>query len=141
MESDSECLPLKHEDAHKPYYHSPEELRSLEVDHIDAVSALGTNAVENLQLLCRLCNWGKGDGLGVEVRAEAQYAGCAIRNVGMRHRAAMLYYTIERDAGMCGLCSSSSNELTVRPLLDSGCFVRSNLHAVCVECADWTALG
>jgi 5-methylcytosine-specific restriction endonuclease McrA len=122
-------------DEFKPYYVSPEELLSIEVDHIEAISALGTNVLANLQLLCRLCNSGKGDGLGVETRMEARHAGMQISVVPVAHRARMFYYVIERDSYLCALCGSSKEELTVRPLVPTGGYVRSNLQAVCAGCA------
>jgi 5-methylcytosine-specific restriction endonuclease McrA len=121
-------------DPYKPYYSSPEELLSIEVDHIEAVSALGTNALANLQLLCRLCNAGKGDGLGTDIRKEAQFAGCSIDNVPIPHRCRMLYAVIHRDRQRCARCDTGSSELTVRPVIADGAYVRSNLFALCVKC-------
>lgn len=126
---------LDRRDEYKPYYTSPDELLTPEVDHVDAISGLGTNDVENLQLLCRLCNAGKSDGLGVEVRMEARSAGTPIGDVPAAHRARMLYYVIQRDARRCAQCGSGTAELTVRPLVPGGGYLRSNLQAVCVGCA------
>jgi hypothetical protein len=122
-------------DDYKPYYTSPDELMTPEVDHIDAISALGTNILDNLQLLCRLCNRGKADGLGIDTRSEAQYAGTKIVEVPVAHRARMLYYVIERDGRRCSQCEASNEELTIRPLVKTGGYVRSNLQAICVTCA------
>lgn len=107
----------------------------MEVDHVEAVSALGTNVVDNLQLLCRLCNRGKADGLGVDVRHEAKFAGTTIDMVPVSHRARMLYYVIVRDRSRCCACESGTDELTVRPIVPSGGYLRSNLRALCVDCA------
>jgi hypothetical protein len=124
---------LSSKDPYKPYFESPEELLSAEVDHREAISGLGTNVVGNLQLLCRLCNFGKGDGLGVDVRREARHAGTPIAEVPIAHRAAMLYSVIDRD-GRCALCEGVLSELTVRPIITKGAYVRSNLSAVCFDC-------
>lgn len=121
-------------DPYKPYYASPDELLSIEVDHIEPVSALGTNALANLQLLCRLCNAGKGDGLGMDIRQEALFAGCVIDNVPIAHRCRMFYAVVDRDHGLCVRCDTKSSELTVRPVITGGTYVRSNLFAVCVNC-------
>jgi hypothetical protein len=121
-------------DEFKPYFKSPDELLMMEVDHVEAISALGTNAVENLQLLCRLCNFGKGDGLGLDVRREAHYAGRSIAGIPIQHRATMLYYVIARDNRRCRRCDGEDLELTIRPLVASGGFLRSNLQATCVAC-------
>jgi 5-methylcytosine-specific restriction endonuclease McrA len=123
-------------DVFKPYYESPEELLSPEVDHIQAISALGTNEISNLQLLCRLCNAGKGDGLGVDVRGEALYAGREVASIPTAHRARMLFYVLDRDAQQCVQCESRDRELTIRPVVSGGGYVRSNLQSVCVSCAD-----
>lgn len=121
-------------DPFKPYFESPEELLSVEVDHREAVSGLGTNVVENLQLLCRLCNAGKGDGLGVDIRQEARHAGALIDQVPIAHRCRMLYAVIDRDSRRCMRCDNTSAELTVRPLVAGGAYVRSNLFTVCYDC-------
>ena len=125
---------LTSRDEYKPYFTSPDELLSIEVDHVEAISALGTNDLENLQLLCRLCNAGKADGLGVETRVEARHAGQPVGEVPVAHRARMLYYVIERDRRSCSLCGRKNDELTVRPLTADGGYLRSNLRAICVEC-------
>lgn len=127
-------LSLLQRDPFKPYFESPEELLSVEVDHREAVSGLGTNVVENLQLLCRLCNAGKGDGLGVDVRQEARHAGTLIDQVPVAHRYRMLYTVIDRDGRRCMRCDNTSAELTVRPLVNQGAYVRSNLFTVCYDC-------
>ena len=121
-------------DPFKPYFESPEELLNIEVDHREAVSGLGTNVVENLQLLCRLCNAGKGDGLGVDVRQEARHAGSTISDVPVAHRYRMLYTVIDRDGRRCMRCDGASAELTVRLLVTGGAYVRSNLFTVCYDC-------
>jgi 5-methylcytosine-specific restriction endonuclease McrA len=123
-------------DEFKPYFLSPEELTAPEVDHIETVSTLGSNFVENLQLLCRLCNAGKGDGLGIDPRAEARHAGEAVAEIPRAHRAGMLYYVIERDGRRCSICSSQVAELTIRPTVATGAYARSNLRTVCYACAD-----
>lgn len=121
-------------DPYKPFYLSPEELLSPEVDHVEAISAMGTNIVSNLQLLCRLCNGGKGDGLGLDVRQEARYAGVAIDDAPVTHRCALVYYVILRDGGRCSQCSSITTELTIRPIVVNGALSRSNLRSVCLAC-------
>lgn len=122
-------------DDYKPYYLAPDELLSPEVDHDEAISAIGTNDLDNLQLLCRLCNGGKGDGLGVDVRQEANYAGRVLNDIPRAHRARMLYYVLERDGRACVRCGSNQAELTMQRVVALGSFVRSNLSTLCVDCA------
>ena len=73
FDTSGSSLTLTQCDDYKPYHLAPGELMAPEADHEEAVSAIGTNDLSNLQLLCRLCNGGKGDGLGLSVRAEAAY--------------------------------------------------------------------
>ena len=129
-----EPITLLIEDEYKPYFTSPNELLEPEVDHKEAISALGTNVISNLQLLCRLCNQGKGDGLGLSVRQEAKHAGTPIQKVPVPHRCRLVFYVIQRDESACSQCDSTANELTIRPIVSSGGLVRSNLRSVCVEC-------
>lgn len=126
------------QDPYKPYSEAPDELLVAEVDHIDPISGFGTNREENLQALCRLCNMGKGDGLGVSLREEVRYAAEPIDTIPLSHRVRMLYYVIER-------CERSSlrpqpgaeyAELTIRPIRNSGGYVRSNLQAIAVNACD-----
>ncbi|WP_369798475.1 HNH endonuclease signature motif containing protein [Mycobacterium sp. URHB0044] len=121
-------------DEYKPYYLSPEELLKPEVDHIDAISALGTNALNNLQLLCRLCNQGKGDGLGLSVREEIRNSGFAINSMSAAYRGRLLYYVLLRDARVCTRCHTVDAELTIRPVVSTGALVRSNMRTVCTKC-------
>ena len=124
---------LMHDD-YKPYFLSPEELLKPEVDHIEAISALGTNALNNLQLLCRLCNQGKGDGLGLSVREELRNSGLTIKKMPRAYRGKLLYYVLLRDGRSCSRCQATTIELTVRPVIEKGAIVRSNMRAICVDC-------
>lgn len=135
FDASGSSLTLAQLDDYKPYHLAPEELMAPEVDHDEAVSAMGTNDLSNLQLLCRLCNGGKGDGLGLSVRAEAAYAGSALPRVPRSHRARLVYYVIERDERRCRQCDSQEAELTIRRIVAEGALVRSNLRAICVDCA------
>jgi 5-methylcytosine-specific restriction endonuclease McrA len=122
-------------DPYKPFADSPNELTSPEVDHIEAVSCFGTNELKNLQVLCRLCNFGKNDGLGLDVISEIEYAGEVLERIPLRHRAAMLFYVLERDGRRCSLCGLSGVELTIRPRVEGGSYARTNLMAICANCA------
>jgi hypothetical protein len=121
-------------DEFKPYHHALEELIKPEVDHIEAISCLGTNELINLQALCRLCNEGKGDGLGIDIRHEVRWSGVPVDQVDRSHRARVLYHVILRDNRCCRLCRDERKELTVRKVRDDGAYARSNLLTVCVDC-------
>jgi 5-methylcytosine-specific restriction endonuclease McrA len=119
-------------DPYKPYFVAPDELLSAEVDHIDPVSGFGTNREENLQALCRLCNMGKGDGLGLNLRDEVRYAAEPVESIPFPYRARMFYYVVERCRRKCAHSGRPAEEveLTIRPIRLLGGYVRSNLHAV-----------
>lgn len=129
-----EPFSLSTQDAYKPYFLAPDELLRPEVDHIEAVSALGTNVLSNLQVLCRLCNAGKGMGLGLDVREEIKYAGYEVELAPRSHRCRLVYYAVNRDGRRCQQCDGSASELTIRPIVPSGGLLRSNLRTVCIEC-------
>lgn len=122
------------DDHYKPYLDKSSQRTSPEVDHISSVSTFGTNEYENLQALCRLCNHGKGKGLGVDPVKEIEHAGKSIGDAPWSHRASMMYFVLERDEFTCNECSESDHELTVRPISESGGYLRSNLKTICVEC-------
>lgn len=132
---DKKNLTVISKDPYKPYYLAPEELLSPEVDHVEAVSALGTNDRANLQLLCRLCNSGKGDGLGLSVRQEAEFAGLEVNEASIFYRSSLVYWVIDRDGRRCDLCGLADEELTIRPVVHGGGLVRSNMRSTCVICA------
>lgn len=123
------------QDPYKPYKDRLEELTSPEVDHVDSVSTFGTNNYENLQVLCRFCNFGKGDGLGVDSSKEIQYAGKQIKEIPWSHKSHIFYYVLERDGFRCAECSAVDTELTIRPIRNDGGYLRSNLATLCANCA------
>lgn len=123
-------------DPYKPYSLSP-GVRSwlvAEVDHKDPVSVFGTNDWSNLQVLCRLCNAGKGDGTSLSTKHEFDNCHKEISAVKDAHRRRLMYCRIEMDNFKCTTCGSTSNELTVRKRFNDGSLVLSNLMAICYDC-------
>lgn len=123
-------------DPYKPYSLSP-GVRSwlvAEVDHKDPVSVFGTNDWSNLQVLCRLCNAGKGDGTLLSTKHEFDHCHKEISTVKDSHRRRLMYCRIEMDNFECTNCRSNSNELTVRKRFEKGSLVLSNLLAICYNC-------
>ena len=108
-----------------------------EVDHIQPVSAMGSNGVHNLQVLCKLCNRAKSDLLTVKMLNELKYAAYSIDQIKIKkptHIHKMLYFTIHKANKKCKVCSKN-RELTMRKVIKEGPFIRSNLRAVCKNCA------
>jgi len=120
-------------DKFKPYFDSPEELTSPEIDHIVAISGLGTDGAQNLQLLCRWCNFGKGDGLGVDIRKEAENAAIDLEEMRRSHVANMFYMTLADSGFECENCNGQT-ELTIRLRDDRHGFLLSNLLSICYAC-------
>lgn len=128
-----ECASYVAKDEFKPVY-LQDELTNPEVDHKDPVWALGHNNISNVQILCRFCNQGKGSEAEIDVSAEMQNSTIELSELNWKYRAQLVYITLIDVAG-CSQCGSTSNELTVRKIRNSGCYVRSNLQPVCVNCA------
>lgn len=124
----------KLKDDYKPYHPKTEQRLTPEVDHIDPVSGLGTNKINNLQVLCRLCNYGKGDGLGFDVRKEIEYAGKRISDIDWSYRVQMCYQVINAGENKCSRCGTNGVELTIRPVSEDGGYLRSNLRPICINC-------
>jgi hypothetical protein len=124
-------------DPYKPYDHSWEELTEPEVDHKKPISALGGNQLANLQVLCRLCNFGKGRGIAPSAIDEYRHCTTNVEDIAVGHRIRCASFIFQRD-GRCSRCDvgPSNCELTVRKQLDTGPFLLSNLTAVCLRCID-----
>lgn len=104
------------------------------VDHIEPVAAYGTNDLSNLQLLCELCNRGKGNLEQPLLKHEFEYAGAGIETVPWLFRAQMLFFVLRAKGRRCGSCGSSSRELTIRKVNAIGGYVRTNLCPLCYQC-------
>jgi hypothetical protein len=124
------------QDHYKPYYDGQgvSESMSPHVDHVEAVSRFGNNSTSNLQVLCSLCNLGKGDGSFVNPVQEFKFASYEVDNVPTSHRRKMFYNRIRIDDYRCTLCESLENELTVRLVRHNGGYILSNLRSRCYNC-------
>jgi hypothetical protein len=125
-------------DRFKPYYdgNGVQDAMAPEVDHINVVSKDGTNQSDNLQILCALCNQGKGDNSGVRPSRELKYSHLPLHEIPRGHLMSLLYYRLRLDGSRCTVCNSRQNELTVRLTRTSGPVTLTNLHSICYECAD-----
>lgn len=124
------------DDPFKPYFdgNGVADAMATEVDHVFAVSREGTNALNNLQALCGLCNLGKSDGGGIRAAMELEHCYKTVKDIPRGHRIRMFYYRLLMDGFKCRRCGSPDNELTIRKHREGGTFVLTNLVAVCVPC-------
>ena len=111
------------------------------VDHREPVSKFGTNELDNLWLLCRFCNEGKGDGSPILLKHELDFAidlpwvesappGANL----LAHSSRLTYRVLARQNFECGRCGRRDHELTIRKERESGLAVMSNLTSLCVGC-------
>jgi hypothetical protein len=122
-------------DPYKPYFDET-SLDSMlpQVDHKTVVSKDGTNQTDNLQVLCGLCNLGKGANSGIRPSKELEYGHLPIADIPRSHRMNLIYYRIMMDNCICNNCKSNINELSIRKIHDEGLIVLTNLQAVCYQC-------
>jgi hypothetical protein len=123
-------------DPYKPYF-VKDRTRGMNgptVDHVVPVSGFGSNEMGNLQLLCELCNQGKGALEPPLLKHEFKYAGDPIEAIPWSHRAKLLYFALEAGRFACAHCHNSSSELTVRRIVAEGAIVSTNLHGTCYAC-------
>jgi hypothetical protein len=135
LRNPAEAQSLLVTDPYKPFHEDVDEYFRPEVDHREAVSSFGRNRLDNLQILCRLCNLGKGRGLGLAIEREVRWSGVEVASIPLAHRGSMLYYVIARAGACCSDCGKADDELTVRPIRTDGCFARTNLKCTCYDCS------
>ncbi|WP_435317957.1 HNH endonuclease [Haloarchaeobius sp. TZWSO28] len=126
---------MRRGDVFKPY--SDEIGPHPETDHVEPASWFGTDDIENLQVLCQLCNRAKSDDRGLNSKMEFEYATTPLEEIPAGHRARVLYYTIEESDSKCAECGSTDRELTVRPVTGGLTYARINLRVLCVMCASF----
>lgn len=111
------------------------------VDHREPISKFGTNELDNLWLLCRFCNEGKGDGSPLLLKHELEYA-VALPWEGadtppatlVAHSSRLTYRVLARQGFVCGTCGDQEYELTIRKERVRGLAVLSNMVGICVKC-------
>jgi hypothetical protein len=87
-----------------------------------------------LQLLCELCNRGKGALDPPLLKHEFLHAASPIEEIPWSHRAKLLYFTLEAAEFSCASCGDSDSELTIRKVMMEGAIVSTNLRSLCYRC-------
>lgn len=133
---EEESLASNGADLFKPYFDGDgvvERMRPV-IDHLRAISNEGTNAHDNLQILCCLCNLGKSDGLGIDIGREFKFAARSPADVDEFHRMQLLFYRLTVDNSTCTICGGRSLEMTVRKISSEASTVLTNLRTLCRSC-------
>ena len=116
------------------------QLRRPQIDHALPVSSFGSNAPDNLELLCAMCNRGKSDYLSYsEMRASSGYRsgdGLSLRALAARGDIQLVVAVLLRDR-CCTKCGATppQSELTLRPRDESRLTLFDNLVTTCYTCA------
>lgn len=129
-------------DPYKLAWVNPERNFEATVDHREPVSKFGTNELDNLWLLCRFCNEGKGDDSPLLLKHELKFAvdlpwkGTDVPGDDVfAHSSRLAYRVLARQEFRCRYCDSQNRELTFRKERSSGLAVLSNLVSICVRCS------
>ncbi len=121
-------------DIYKPYYKN-RTLQNPEIDHVKAISLDGTNAIENLRVLCKMCNRGKSD-KAISVKHELSICSKEIEEVTVANISRLFYHRVALSDSKCDVCEKSNQELTIRKIHEDGLFILSNLRVICYKCED-----
>jgi hypothetical protein len=130
----SESWSVRTRDPYKPVWEAPEELSRPEIDHVIAISGLGSHDVPNLQVICRACNLAKGAGLIIDPDDEIRYADLPLTDVPRMHRFRLLQWLIRSHGARCELCARDVGEVTMRPIHEDAPLARTTLALRCYSC-------
>lgn len=127
-------------DPYKPYHWKiyRSEL-SPEIDHVDPVSLFGTNVRENLTLMCKFCNRGKMDSLGInthKIKLSKLRLQEPPTEKNMKLLKPLAYYRMQLDNRKCTQCGDEEKPLTIRPLRPELLTTIQNTRTFCYECLD-----
>jgi hypothetical protein len=127
---------IENADPFKPYFDGDGVTLAMapQVDHKTVVSKDGTNQTDNLQVLCGLCNQGKGANSGIRPSKELMHSHLSVVDIPRGHKMSLIYYRLMMDQSKCSSCSSDVNELTVRKICEDGLISLTNLKTICYDC-------
>lgn len=131
--SEQNSTAFTNDDPYKPIHEYSEQQTSPELDHIEPLSHLGNNSIENFQVLCRFCNQGKNNKRQVDIVDQLEFATTKVEGMKRSHRRKM-FFAATAGVEECERCGDTREELTVRKQNASGCYIVPNLEAVCVDC-------
>ena len=106
-----------------------------EIDHINPISSYGDERTENKTILCKLCNQGKTDGSQLSIRKEFDLANKSIQDVNVHDRHRLFYLCTYIHNKKCTICGTS-NEITIRKIIETGPLVLTNLKVICYTCLE-----
>ena len=126
-------------DEYKSFYNEKQEDPTYylypEIDHISPISSYGDEKPENKEILCKLCNRGKTDGSQLSIRREFDIANKSIQDVDIYDRHRLFYLCTYLHNKKCTNCGTS-NEITIRKVVENGPLVLTNLKVICYTCLD-----
>jgi hypothetical protein len=129
-------------DVFRPYYWEDfHDWLDGEIDHVVPISRFGTDVEENLELICKACNQGKGAGLIENYTNQSnkylkEYKSVTSKPSSKFHKFTLplVYYRILIDNRMCTKCNVEGEPLTIRLFDEDFLPTVTNVRTLCYGC-------